>query len=227
MGQFDWLAYGVTNGYSTTQIPGNGDSPHFANDIGTPFHTPITALFSGTVKEQKTGLPWGTEVFIQPDNPNLPEYYYYHLDTLDTHVGQHLTAGQFIGLSGGQNRGGTNPSTPDMSSGPHTHVGFFTSWKNTVLGTRPFGPDISPYIDALAKGQSLPNGVANPSTGTPIPSSGTQASTGPNLQGFAVKAGLFVAALLLVGFGAYIAFKPQADELVKKGLKAAEIGAVA
>jgi hypothetical protein len=226
MGMFDWLAYGVSHGYYPNYLSNVGDTPHFANDIGTPFHTPVTALFGGTVVEQKQGLPWGTEIFIRPDDPSLPQYYYYHLDTLSTHVGQHVSAGEMIGLSGGQNSGGSNPSTPAMSSGPHTHVGFFTMWTPTPMGTRPFGPDISPYINALSKGQSVPNGVSNPDTGTPPPGT-QQASAGPDLQGFAVKAGLFIAALLLVGFGAYLTFKPQADEVLGRAKKAAEIGALA
>jgi len=226
MGAFDWLAYGITNGYSTTQIQGNSDSPHFANDVGTPFHTPITALFNGTVVEQKQGLPWGTEIFIQPDNPKIPRYYYYHLDTLTTQAGEHVSAGQMIGLSGGQNSGGSNPSQPQYSSGVHTHVGFFTKWTSTPLGTRPYGPDITPYVNALSKGQSIPQGVSNPDTGTPAPGS-AQTSTGPNLQSFGIKAGLFVAALVLVGFGAYITFKPQADEMIHKGIDVAKIGALA
>ncbi len=237
MGMFDWLAYGVSHGYYPSYVANIGDTPHWANDLATPFHTPVTALWSGTVVEQKTGLPWGTEVFIQPDNKNLPEYYYYHLDTLSTHAGQHISAGEMIGLSGGQNSGGSNPSTRDMSSGPHTHVGFFTQWKRVqlgqgVYGTRPSGPDISPYIQALSKGQSVPGGNINTSDS----SNGSNPGSTPqvqsaNLQGFAVKAGLFLAALVLLIFGTYLMFKPQADEMIHKGVdagkKAAEVAVVA
>ncbi len=112
MGFFDWLRYGISHGYETGS--NCADCPHYAVDIGTPYHTPITALWSGTVTSQRTGLPWGTEVFVKPDN-GLPTYYYYHLDQLNTSVGQHLNAGDVIGLSGGQNSGGSNPSSSTYS----------------------------------------------------------------------------------------------------------------
>ena len=163
MGNFQWLSYGITHGYIPTS--NCNDCPHYAVDIGTPFHTSVTALFSGLVLSQKTGLRWGTELFIKPDDMSVPEFYYYHLDILNTQPGQHVNAGDVIGLSGGQNAGGSNPTTPEYSSGPHTHVGLFTEYVMTANGQRPYGPDITPYIQALASGQLAPGGTTPLSNG--------------------------------------------------------------
>ncbi len=216
MGLYDWLSYGITHGFYPSYVSNIGDTPHYANDIGTPFHTPITALFSGTVVSQREGLPWGTEIFIQPDDSALPQYYYYHLDTLNTQVGEHLSAGQMIGLSGGQNTGGSNPSTPAMSSGPHTHVGFFTKYVTTPVGGRPYGPDISAYITAFSKGATPPTGLpADASAGNP------GALGSQQLQSFGARAGQFVLALVFLSFGVYLLFKTQIDAKLQQGGHAA------
>lgn len=163
MGDFRWLAFGISHGYISSS--NCADCPHYADDIGTPYHTPVTALFSGTVVSQRTGIAWGSEIFIKPDDTSLPEYYYYHLDILETTAGSHVEAGQTIGLSGGQNSGGTNPTTPEFSSGPHTHVGFFSKWVLTSVGTRPYGPDITPWVSALSSGQSTVGLTTGTNTG--------------------------------------------------------------
>ena len=225
MGMFDWLGYGISHGY----IPSGGcnDCPHYATDIGTPYHTPITALFSGTVVSQRTGLGWGTEIFIKPDNPAIPEYYYYHLDTLNTRTGQHLNAGDVIGLSGGQNSGGSNPSSTTFSTGPHTHVGFWSSWIAVPgLGTRPFGPNITPYILAFARGASTANIATDTSSSTsPAGASGSSDwQTQFHTEG--IKIGLFLIAFIVAGFGGYVLFQKQADALLHKGLDAAKVAAI-
>src|SRR5690348_7344999 len=117
-----WYDYTITHGYITTyQGPGT-DTPHFAIDIGTPFHTPLTALKSGTVVTADY-QPWGGEIFIKPDDGST-EYYYYHPDLVEVSSGQHVTAGQVIALSGGENPGypgALHPAQPQWSTGPHTH----------------------------------------------------------------------------------------------------------
>jgi murein DD-endopeptidase MepM/ murein hydrolase activator NlpD len=180
---YGWLAYPITHGYITTYQGANTDTPHYANDIGTPYHTPITALFAGTVVSQRTHIAWGTEVFIQPTDKKLPQYYYYHLDVLQTKVGQKVNAGQTIGLSGGQNSGGSNPTQRAYSTGPHTHVGFFTKWVATPIGTRGYGPDITPYVHSLAKGQAIPD--------ISLVDTGTASAAGTPLDGIA-KIGEYV-----------------------------------
>ncbi len=235
MGLYDWLGYGISHGYYSSAVNGIGDTPHFSVDYGTPIHTPITALFSGTVVKQRTGLPWGTEVFIQPDNTRIPQYYYYHLDTLNTSLGQHVNAGDVLGLSGGQNSGGSNPSTPAMSSGPHTHVGFFTSFvsvRNNFGNTEtiPFGPDITPALQALAKGANVAN-IPNTPGITQTQPSGIPVGTQAFFIDTGQKIGLIVVSLTLLGVGSFFLFERQVKAVggkVAGGVKtAAKVAVVA
>lgn len=150
-----WYEYPISHGYLTEQVPGDSDSPHYAVDIGLPLDTPITAIKSGTVEQADyavwNGKQGGGEVWIKPDDGS-PEYYYYHLDQNQVVTGQHVSHGQQVGLSGGQNSGGSHPTDPMWSTGPHLHVGEFTQFVSTPIGSRPYGPDITPEINQLKIG---------------------------------------------------------------------------
>lgn len=157
-----WYEYPDGHGYITSYEGPHTDTPHYAEDLQTPFHTSLTAPTSGTVKVADY-QGWGGEIFVQPDNAALPEWYMYHPDEVDVHVGQHVNAGQFIGLSGGENPGypgAEHPASIDWSSGPHTHVGWFTKWTDTPIGTRPYGPPPDDLIQmAKSGGGGMPSNV--------------------------------------------------------------------
>lgn len=202
-----------------------------ANDIATPFHTPITALLPGTVV-QADYQSWGGEIFIKPDDARYPEYYIYHPDLLETSVGQHVQAGQEIALSGGENPGypgALHPSTPDMSSGPHTHVGWFTGWRSTPIGTRPFGPDITGFINDVKAGKVIvppDTGSAGETTkATTSTSGGALGDWKTQGQSALVRTGLFIMALMFLGFGIYLLFPNQIDGAAHKVGKAVEMAA--
>jgi murein DD-endopeptidase MepM/ murein hydrolase activator NlpD len=218
----NWLNMPITNGYLTKQVPGNGDSPHYAVDVATPYHTIIGAPWAGTVQSARTGLPWGTEVFIKPDDPNMPVYYFYHLDHLYVQKGDRVSVGTPVGLSGGQNSGGENPSTPAMSGGPHTHVGFFTAFTSTPIGNRPYGPDITPALTALKNGKTYNgNTVGQSAQNANNALKATPSFSLPDLSGIGIHIGLFVLALVLVIFGGYLLLRPQLDEGAKDVAKGA------
>lgn len=172
-----WLDYGYlqANAYVTTYK--GGDTPHWAYDYQTPYHTTLTSLVNGTVSKVNYNVPWGSELWITPDSNSagVPgqqgiQLLYYHMDTITVRQGQHVTIGQTIGLSGGQTSGGSHPVTDSQySSGPHTHVQWWTSWTNTVVGSRGKGPDIGPYIKWL---QNVNKGAGVPSSGATVPSGG-------------------------------------------------------
>lgn len=208
-----WLNYPITHGFYTAYDANIPDTPHFAYDIGTPFHTPITALLSGTVK-QSDYAAWGGEIFVQPDDTSKPEYYIYHPDIVEVKAGQHVQAGQEIALSGGQVSGGTHPAT-GWSTGPHTHVGYFTNWISTPIGTRPQGPDIGPLLQDIKAGKI-------PSVGTTTTASPT--ATNPSwldtVQSGLVRIGLFAISLIFIAFGFYMLFEKQIDHAVKRGFEA-------
>ncbi len=221
-----WWNYPITHGYLTNYAGPGTDTPHFAVDLGMPQDTPVTAIKSGTVEQADyatwSGQPGGGEVFIKPDDGS-PEYYFYHFDQNKVAAGQHVTAGQLVGLSGGQNSGGSHPVSSMWSTGPHLHLGYFTGFKSTPAGSRPAGPDITPTIQAMRVG------------GIPSMSNSAAASTGGNLgssiQNGLTKVAIFLIALVLVGAGFYLVFSKQINSAVGSGIKAgkklAEVAAVA
>jgi murein DD-endopeptidase MepM/ murein hydrolase activator NlpD len=156
------------NKYQTSYLGPGTDTPHYAYDIETPFHTPLTAPLAGTV-EKSDYQAWGGEIFIKPDNSAYPEYYFYHPDELLVQTGQHINAGQEVALSGGENPGypgGQHPADPQYSSGPHTHLGWFTQWVTPPQTgeTIPYGPDPANLL-------AMASGTGTGSAGFQVPSS--------------------------------------------------------
>lgn len=214
-----WYAYPISHGYYSTYNPNVWDTPHWAVDLATPFHTPITAMKSGKVV-QADYAPWGGEVFIKPDDGST-EYYYYHFDENEVKSGQHVNAGDLVGLSGGQTSGGLHPVTDGESTGAHTHVGFFTKFVSTPIGTRPQGPDITSSIQALQLHGIPSGGSSNTSTST---SAGTDPIT--TSQHALTRIGIFLVALVIIGGGAYLLFQKQINNAVKKGVNVAKVALV-
>ncbi len=148
MTQTPWYDDDTSRGFSWT---GPGSSGHNGYDVETPYHTPISALYEGVVSyvgEQPgtNGSP-GAEVEIQVDDPyhgHITDLYL-HLDQVDPalHVGEHVKAGSYLGLSGGETLQQVqadpkaypnaqhpviNTSSYTYSTGPHTHFGEFNGW---------------------------------------------------------------------------------------------------
>jgi hypothetical protein len=149
-----WYDYPVSHGYITSYQGSGTDTPHFAEDLATPFHTQLTAPTAGTVVKADY-QSWGGEIFVQPDDKSLPEWYMYHPDQLEVQTGQHVQAGQAIALSGGENPGypgAEHPAATQWSTGPHTHIGWWTKWIDTPNGVAPYGPDPSNLIEMAAHG---------------------------------------------------------------------------
>lgn len=173
-----WYNYGIGHGYITDYLGPGTDSPHYAFDLDTPEHTAFTAPLSGTVKVADyaywNGVPGGGEVFVQPDNTQYPEWYVYHLDELDVQPGQHVQAGQLVGLTGGGNYGypgAKHPVDPMWSSGPHLHIGWHEKYIQTPQGSRDYGHNPSDLL-SIAKGTGGVTTLQSPfSTGSssPIP----------------------------------------------------------
>lgn len=149
-------------------------------DLGTPFHTPITALFAGVVRFagrtlwNSQGGSSGGEVTIVCSIPGLGVFtsYYLHVDTVAVKVGDKVNAGQVIALSGGQLSGGQWPVVNRggyFSNGPHTEFGFNAPW---VSGP---GHQIDPtWAIMAARAGKLPN--TNPNNAPAPPSSGNDTS---------------------------------------------------
>lgn len=223
----NWFDHPITHGYYPNYDPTVPDTPHYAVDIGLPQDTPITAIKSGKVVQADyavwSGQPGGGEVWIQPDDGSA-EYYYYHFDQNKVSAGQHVNAGDVVGLSGGQNSGGSHPTSTEWSTGPHVHVGYFTSWTNTPVGTRPEGPDITPTITYLKMG-GYGNGIPTPTQQQVIAAS-SNASASQLAKTAMVKIAVFLVALVIIGGGAYLVFRKQIKAGIEKGKDLAEKAAV-
>lgn len=156
------------NKYQLSYLGPGTDTPHPAYDLETPFHTPLTAPLAGKVVKSDYQA-WGGEIFIQPDNKSFPEYYFYHPDVLEVSAGQHVNAGQEIALSGGENAGypgAQHPASTEYSTGPHTHLGWFTSWETPPQTgmTIPYGPDPANLLEfAQGSGSGSTSGFNVPS----------------------------------------------------------------
>lgn len=158
-----WYAYpaagdfGQTFSWATYPVQGE--------DVATPFSTPITAIFPGKVVNTYYDAGGG-QVVIQSSNPQdtkgVPYYWFAHLDQIQVNIGQNVSKGTQIGLSGGQNQGGTHPAAPNYSSGPHVEFGLA---KTSQIPYTPatITPDLNPdWILAYAKGQNIPNTGVSP-----------------------------------------------------------------
>ena len=141
----NWWEFPVTQGYK--------GADHVGVDIGTPFHTALTAILGGTVSGVRYG-PFGGELDIT--TPQGTEDYM-HLDQVDVQVGQKISIGELLGLSGGQLEGGQNPAQPPYSSGAHTMFSIFEGapWASpsidptALLLAGPAGGDRQPAVNTL------------------------------------------------------------------------------
>lgn len=111
-----------------TQVFGqNGET---GIDIGTPFHTPISALFGGTIYSAAYG-PWGGEVKASADGygtNNWQDYIHFDIMNPALRTGMSFGPGFILGMSGGENPGypgAHHPASPQFSSGPHTEFGMY------------------------------------------------------------------------------------------------------
>lgn len=212
-----WYDYPISHGFYSEYNSNIFDTPHYAVDIATPVGTPITAIKSGKVRQADyavwNGQSGGGEVWVKPDDGS-PEYYYYHLDQNKVSSGQHVQAGDVVGLSGGQTSGGTHPTSPAWSTGPHLHVGFFTDYVNTPIGMRPKGPDISPTIQQLKTG-GIPQVEAKSSFDIKDPLS---------IKKIYTSVAIFLLGLTFLVLGFIIIFQKPIGKAIKVGAKVATKG---
>lgn len=182
-----WYEYSIT-------LP-HGQSGEKGIDLGTPFHTPITALYAGTVRwsgrtQWSNGGSSGGEITIVCNVPGrgLLTSYYLHTDVNYVKVGDNVQAGQVIALSGGQLSGGQWPvrNVPGVtfSTGPHTEFGFNAPW---VSGP---GTNIDPTFSILqARNGTLPKTSPDGTATVPLSVTGGTGPVAP-LDPTAVQKGL-------------------------------------
>ena len=75
---------------------------HYGIDLAMPTGEPIYAAFDGTVRISRFNSTYGNLIVIR--HTNGLETYYAHMSRRDVHCGDHVTAGQTIGLCGNTGR---------------------------------------------------------------------------------------------------------------------------
>ncbi len=110
----------VPTGHKTQGLHGPG---HRGIDIGVPVGTPIMAAASGTISLAHTGWSGGYGNMVIINHPNGTKTLYAHMSKIIAHVGDQVTQGDIIGLSGGA------PGAPGAgnSTGPHVHFEVFNA----------------------------------------------------------------------------------------------------
>lgn len=104
------------NGYPVSTPFGAVDevhaTPHKGIDYAMPFGTPVEAVGDGTVTAltDEGSQSFGKAVHLHLDNGT--DVIYGHLSEFQCHIGQHVHAGDIVGLAGSTGR----------STGPHLHL---------------------------------------------------------------------------------------------------------
>ncbi|MEV0120378.1 M23 family metallopeptidase [Streptomyces sp. NPDC050703] len=124
----------VSTGYQTGGAMWSSGS-HTGVDFHASSGTPVHAVGSGTVVEAGWGGAYGNNVVIKMNDGTYTQYG--HMSSLGVTVGQTVTPGQQIGLSG----------STGNSSGPHLHFEARTSAE--------YGSDIDPVAYLRAHGVNV------------------------------------------------------------------------
>ncbi|MFI5638190.1 M23 family metallopeptidase [Streptomyces goshikiensis] len=129
----------VEDSYVSTQWHAGGGMWSSGSHTGIDFHaasgTTVHAVGAGTVVESGNGGAYGNNVVIKHNDGTYTQYG--HMSSLSVSVGQEVTAGQQIGLSG----------STGNSSGPHLHFEARTGAQ--------YGSDIDPVAYLRSHGVNV------------------------------------------------------------------------
>ena len=147
----DGATLNLNNPYHSSFEPSHGLGTQYGVGVPTEFHTVITSLSSGLVLDafyKDYGGVILVRTFVQGRGQET--LYYLHMDDIYVKVGDTVTVGQPLGLSGGQVTGGDHPAGM-YSTGPHIDVGY----NNPNLG-KTLGPNFDPTPWLASRIQSGP-----------------------------------------------------------------------
>ncbi|MFC8509435.1 M23 family metallopeptidase [Streptomyces sp. NPDC057411] len=124
----------VTTGYKTGGSLWSSGS-HSGIDFHAAYGSTVVAVGSGTVVEAGWGGAYGNNIVIKMNDGTYTQYG--HLSSIGVYVGQHVTPGEQIGVSGSSGN----------STGPHLHFEARTSPE--------YGSDINPISYLRARGVNV------------------------------------------------------------------------
>ncbi len=111
-------SHSVSYGFHDPAYPFRSTGEHEGIDIVTDQGNPVYAAAAGTVTAMHIAATMSEYTYVMIDHGNGLSTVYGHLSRVDVRIGDSVSAGQRIGLSGGQ------PGTlgaGDYSTGPHLH----------------------------------------------------------------------------------------------------------
>ena len=149
-----WLSH-IGQNYSPSRSKTGAPLGEWGIDVTLPLDTPVYAVASGPVLAK---FFYGGGGVVSTEEAPGTALYYQHLDNIAPGILSgavtRVQAGQLIGWSGGQNVGGSHPSTTEFSTWPHIEVGVNAPWK----GWQSEGQSQNP-IPLLASIGALSSGV--------------------------------------------------------------------
>lgn len=146
-------------------------------DIGThgKIDQPVYSVTGGTVVG--VGYYGGGGVVAVKSNIDYggingpASIYYQHLDEDLARLGETISPGQLIGLSGGQLSGGQHPSSPAYSTGPHIEIGINAPYGSANKSIwSPLGKNVNPqqFFTDLMNGNTSVLGTGNGPGSIPV-----------------------------------------------------------
>lgn len=229
MAALPWWDFSRIDNFGTAdpQGPQNPNTPGFFwkpdSNVQLPGNYPIVAILPGTVTSvQQTAFGGQTAITVRLDSPlnGLATHTFYeHMSGATVAPGQHVNRGDLLGYN---NPAGAVPLGFGFYSGDV--YGHGADWQVLQNDLRPGGAQLLNPVQFL---DAMRAGTATPTIGMQGAQGITPGAPTINLAGFGQKAGIFIGALVLVGFGAVLLFKQQIEGAMKKGVHVAEIGAVA
>jgi murein DD-endopeptidase MepM/ murein hydrolase activator NlpD len=143
VGGLNFMPFRITQNYADYRASGlYGNKYHVGIDIGVPANTPVKATASGIVivsESNKRG--WGNVIMIRHyTNGGYIHSLYAHLNSLSVNVGDVVTGGTVIGLSG----------STGNSTGNHLHFEIKGANNGTLgLGDLSVHPDRAGFMNPL------------------------------------------------------------------------------
>jgi len=199
-----------------------GENGEKGTDFGTSAGANIGAITGGRVIYVGNGGYPGSSIgqIVQVLSSDGKLYHYQHLKTSNVSVGQTVQVGSVIGTGGGCPVGAYSGSgcswTDQYTTGPHLEVRIASSYvpSQGVWSQAWYNP-LSSFLSLAGGGAATVAGGSSSSSTSGTPDWQAQ------IQREGIKIGLFLVALVLVGFGLYLLFQKQANGLAKTAVKAA------
>lgn len=164
----DEVVYWLNN--NANPYTGNPNGGEMGNDFGMPVGTPVYAVTDGVVDVNPGYYGGGGVISVKQNSKRI--WYYQHMDFVYPYTaGDEVKAGQLLGYSGGQQKGGLHPVTC-CSNFDHIEVGVNApkQWGSALWGNDGVLPSVDSaiYLRLISITPSLGN----------IPTGGSTTGTG-------------------------------------------------